>query len=302
MLRKQHAFKVIASMNPLKCKLNRSRIEGRLRIAITGLGHVGTTIADWLGDENDLTLFDIKNGSPYPSEKVSLCDVEFVCVGTPEASDGSCDLSQVETAVNQSSSPLIILKSTVPPGTTRRLSERSGRKIVHSPEFFGELPSSSAFWSNELDMPFTILGGEPEDVAEAKGKLEQLRGSDHIFFSCNSTESEVIKYMENCFLAMKVTFCNEFYSLTKLLELDWDSVRKGWLLDPRVGESHTVVNEDDPGFGGRCFPKDTRAIAAFARNIGHNLPLMQACIDTNERIRSEFSSHRLENIDVPSSN
>ncbi|MGA2876318.1 MAG: hypothetical protein ABSE82_12360, partial [Nitrososphaerales archaeon] len=251
--------------------------------------------ADWLQVEYDLTLFDVKSGSPYPSEEVSSCDIEFICVGTPEASDGSCDMSQVEAALDQSTSPLIILKSTVPPGTTRRFVERTHRKIVHSPELFGELKSSSAYWTNESDMPFTILGGEPEVVAEAKGKLEQLRGDSHVFFSCSSTESELIKYMENCYLAMKVSFCNEFYSLAKVLELDWESVREGWLLDPRVGESHTVVYADDPGFGGRCLPKDTRSITAFARDLGHNLPIMQACIETNDRIRKNFFSDRLDN-------
>lgn len=272
-----------------------------MRITITGLGHVGTTLAEWLQADNDVTLFDIKNGSPYPSEEVRSCDLEFICVGTPEASDGSCDTSQVEAAIDQSTSPLIILKSTVPPGTTQGLAERFHRKIVHSPEFFGELKSSSAYWSNESEMPFTILGGVPEAVAEARGKLQQLRAEDHIFYSCSSTEAELIKYMENCFLALKVSFCNEFYSLAALLKLDWESVRKGWLLDPRIGESHTVVHVNDPGFGGRCFPKDTKAITTFARNLGHDLPIMEASIEANDLIRKNFSLLRLEDSEVPHS-
>jgi UDP-glucose 6-dehydrogenase len=82
--------------------------------------------------------------------------------------------------------------------------------------------------------------------------------------------------MENSFFAVKTTFVNEFRNLCEVLEVDWQAVREGWLLDPRVERDHSDAFKKAPGFGGRCLPKDIAAIISHSRDIGGNMPLLEA--------------------------
>ncbi len=107
--------------------------------------------------------------------------------------------------------------------------------------------------------------------------------------------AELCKYMENAFLAMKVTFCNEFYEIATRLGVDYDELRELWLLDPRIGKSHTFVFPDKRGYGGRCLPKDMRAIEAVARDAGYDATLLREVTASNERFaaRSEADASGL---------
>jgi UDPglucose 6-dehydrogenase len=211
-------------------------------------------------------------------------DLEFICVGTPANPDGTCDLSQVEAAVAQSTAPLVVLKSTVPAGTTESLAAKFGSRLVFSPEFVGEGAMSSPFWNDRDGIPFTIVGGEQHDVAEVVALLSVLDQEQRNYFGCAAREAELIKYSVNCFLATKVAFFNEIHDLTVAVGADWDRVREGMLLDPRIGESHTVVTEER-GFGGRCFPKDTAALLHQAESLGVELDVLRAAVQANARMR-----------------
>lgn len=180
----------------------------------------------------------------------------------------------------------VLLRSTVPPGTTDALAEATGKTICFWPEYVGETPFSSAYWTDDSDMPFVVLGGHPTDRRAFLDDLMPLLGPTRRYFECSSVEAELIKYMENAFLATKVTFVNEFFELCRAFGADWDAVREGWLLDPRIGHSHTTVFPHDRGFGGRCFPKDLQAIIAAARQAGCDPELLGAVVETNSRLRT----------------
>lgn len=257
-----------------------------MKIGVTGLGHVGRAIVAGLQGRAEIVTYDVAVDEDYPAASMATVDVEFICVGTPSNPDGSCDLSQVDAAIAQSTSPLRILKSTVPPGTTDLLAERHGKPVVFSPEYFGEGETSSPFWNSRDGIGFTIVAGSDDEVAQVIGILEHLEDPGHEFFACRPAEAELIKYMENCLLAVKVVFANEFYNLAQAIGADWERTRAGWLLDPRMGASHTIVYPDDRGFGGRCLPKDTAAILTFAEGIGVNLELLRAAVASNARLRS----------------
>ena len=100
-----------------------------------------------------------------------------------------------------------------------------------------------------------------------------------------SKEIEMAKYMENCFLATKVIFCNEIYKICEKLGLDYNIVREAWVADPRIGTSHTFVYKDNPGFGGSCLPKDINAMISQAKNADVDTTLLDAVVLKNNILK-----------------
>lgn len=218
-----------------------------------------------------------------------IADLAVVCVPTNMLPDGSADISIVEDVVSNCDSPLILIKSTVPPGTTEYLSKKYNKNICFSPEYMGESTYYTPFWkypdpTNAASHTFVIIGGEKaSDIANYFMKVMSV---DTVYHLCSATEAELIKYAENTFFATKVTFCNEFYDICKAFGVDWKGVREGWLLDPRINKNHTLVFDDDRGFGGKCFPKDTNAIVKAAEVKGYTPNLLKAVLAVNEKIRN----------------
>ena len=232
------------------------------RVAVIGQGFVGRSVAQQYEGRCDLVTWDRQDEAPYPMAEVEACDLVIVCVDTPrDERDGSCDISNVVDAVGRVSSPLVLIKSTVAPGTTDQLCRDLDRPMCHSPEFFGEGRHSSTDWKGDRSLvDFTIVGGPATQRAEIVSILTTLHGPHHRFHLCTALDSELVKYMENSYLAMKVSFVNEWYEIVHQFGGDWAAVREGWLLDPRVGRSHSAVFGHDRGFGGRCLPKDLDAL------------------------------------------
>jgi UDPglucose 6-dehydrogenase len=180
----------------------------------------------------------------------------------------------------------VLLKSTVPPGTTEQLIAETGKSICFSPEYIRETHYRGDDWNRDIiSEPFTILGGAPEIRQWFIRVLTPFYGPSQLWFQCSAREAEVIKYMENSWLATKVTFVNEFYEICHAMGADWHTVREGWLLDPRVGRSHTAVFEDERGYGGKCLPKDVNAIIAAASALGLEVKLMESVNEANEKFR-----------------
>jgi len=258
---------------------------GAMKIGITGMGFVGKAVANHYVDRAELITFDMADGTPYPASEMQSVDIEFICVGTPSNPDGSCDLRQVEAAFAQSTASLVVLKSTVPAGTTDALAERFGIRLVFSPEFVGEGAMSSPFWNTRDGVEFTIVGGQQSDTAEVVKLLGSLEDKPHRYFECTTREAELIKYFVNSYLAAKVVIFNEFHDLAVTSGADWELVRAGMMLDPRIGESHTVVTAER-GFGGRCFPKDTASLLHQADSLGVELQVLLAAVEANARLRT----------------
>jgi UDPglucose 6-dehydrogenase len=185
-----------------------------MNVGIVGHGVVGSALKRWLAQtaEHQVVIYD-KFQLEYKSEstrlKINECDLVFLCVPTPIGSDGlSCDTSAVEECVAWITAPLCI-KSTVPPGTTDRLSKAKTQAIAFSPEYIGE--SFDHPWPDEGNTGFCIIGG-PECIYE---KIKQLYDSLSVkqtrFYRTTARAAELCKYMENCFLATKVAFVNQFF-------------------------------------------------------------------------------------------
>jgi UDPglucose 6-dehydrogenase len=250
-----------------------------------GNGVVGSAIARFFGahERYHLEIYD-KYSAQYSvaNQRLNNTDLVFVCVPTPPSSDGlSCDTTAVEESI-QWLHPPICIRSTIPPGTVDRLVSETGKQIAYSPEYLGEHPDHP--WKREGACGFMVVGGEPELCDLIISAYKNGPGAALEFHCTTARTAELCKYMENCFLATKVAFVNQFFDIATSLGVDFEELRKVWLADPRVGPSHSAVSAER-GFGGRCLPKDMRALIAVMRRRG-GAPLLEALLAYNDDLRS----------------
>jgi nucleotide sugar dehydrogenase len=201
-------------------------------------------------------------------------DFAFICVDTPYVDENNpCDISQIEDALEENKANIYIIKSTILPGTTYELIAKHNKRIVFSPEYYGGTQHC-----NNFDFNFTILGGTKRSCIAVQQLLQNVYDGRHIFRMVDSETAELAKYMENCWLATKVTFCNEFYQIAANEGINYEELRELFILDPRVNPSHTFVYRDHPYWDSHCLNKDVKAI----QNKSHN-KFLKAVIDCNER-------------------
>ena len=254
-------------------------VRRQSRVAIVGCGAVGASIMRIFPDA---VCYDEPRGLGTRDE-VNECEFAFVAVPTPMDGNGSCDTSIVEEVCGWIDGPVIVLRSTVTPGTTERLRLRTGKRIVFQPEYGpGETPDHH--FADLRRVSWVILGGRREDTVAVCDLYKEAFNADLVMHQTDSTTAELVKYMENCFLATKVTFCNEFYSIADAIGVDYNELRELWLLDPRVGRSHTFVYPAQRGFGGACLPKDVSALTYVARAAGSPAELMEAVQEINRQL------------------
>lgn len=218
----------------------------------------------------------------YKKPPKKLYDIAFIAVPTPNK-NFECDISFVEKAISETNSSIYIIKSTVPPGTTEKFSQMyCASNFIFSPEYYGNTQ-----FADPQDK-FVILGGKDElAIHRVRQLYEMTKGPNFKFHICNSTEAEIIKYMENCFLAMKVIFCNQFKDIADLYDVSYDNIRDGFILDKRVGESHTRVFDNYRGYDSKCFNKDIPAFLSAIKNKGFNKQfIMDAVENINDAYRS----------------
>jgi len=255
----------------------------RPEVGVVGGGVVGDAMVRLCGP--DTVVYD-----PYKPElagnkgAISKCDVVFICVPTPMADDGSCNTSIVEETVAWVEAPLLIIRSTVAPGTTDRLCREHGKHVVFQPEYLGE--TVKHMFGDMAEREFVVLGGTPEDVSKAADFYKHYYNSMVRMYFSDAITAEVCKYMENAFYAMKVTFVNEFYDIAQAHGVDFNQLRELWLADTRISRDHTFVYPDNRGFSGKCLPKDCNAIVYSARQRDYEPKFMAACLEINEELRA----------------
>ncbi|MEW6108841.1 MAG: UDP-glucose/GDP-mannose dehydrogenase family protein [Nitrospirota bacterium] len=243
---------------------------------------------------DDLVKKNIKNGRLRFSTKVhdavenSL--VIFIAVGTPPRGDGSADMRYVESvageiADNINGYKVIVTKSTVPVGTgarlrdiiSKRLREQVDFDIVSNPEFLREGSAIEDFMRPNR----VVIGARSQQaVAILKDLYRPLYLIETPFVVTNIETAELIKYASNSFLATKISFINEISNLCDKVGADVHMVAKGMGLDQRIGSKFL---HPGPGYGGSCFPKDTRALLTIASNHGVELGVVKSAVDANER-------------------
>jgi len=209
-------------------------------------------------------------------------EVVFLCVPTPQADDGSADLSFVFGAVEAlkpflASGSVLVNKSTVPVGTAREVGSRVGRSDVHvvsNPEFLRQGSAVSDF----LHPTRVVVGGADPGAIEVVVAL--YAGIKAPILRMKTESAEALKYAANAFLATKLTFINAMADICEAVGADIFDVAEGMGRDPRIGYDMLRAG---PGWGGSCFPKDTRALVDIAARGGYDFALLRGVIETNDR-------------------
>jgi len=218
--------------------------------------------------------------------------VVFLAVGTPPKADGAADLTYIEGAAREISEHLdsykvIATKSTVPVGTGRRLASLIREhlpkplefSVVSNPEFLREGAAISDFMRPDR----VVIGGDDQQaIAIMRDLYRPLYLIETPFVITSLEGAELIKYAANAFLATKISFVNEIANLCEKVGCDVHEVARAIGMDRRIGAKFL---HPGPGFGGSCFPKDTRALAAIGREFSSPMRIVDAVIEVNEQQR-----------------
>lgn len=279
-------------------------INPQPRTLIFGYGWVGRHIHQYFTKadiySSDLGFHDNQSQRFFPVEEVSAhragknWDLGIVCVPTPRTGSGKCNTSIVEEIIKnwKDHIKLFVIKSTVEIGTTARLRNLHEIQVVFSPEYIGETVQHPM---RKVDPEtFIILGGSKQDTSFAAQCWKTVLNANAVIRQVTAETAELCKYMENSYLATKVTFCNEFYDIAKVFEVDFDELREIWLLDPRITRSHTFVYENNRGFGGKCLPKDLDALICSLNELGHDAGLLSYLVKRNEYFKQDMGNSSKE--------
>lgn len=219
-------------------------------------------------------------------------DVIFIGVGTPEMPDGSANLSYIATVSRQIAETiekdcLVVVKSTVPVGTNDKVEQFIKDFLVHDVKV--EVASNPEFLAqgtavhDTLHAARIIIGTESKEAEELLKKIYEPFGLPIV--SVKRRSAEMIKYACNDFLALKISYMNDIANLCELVGADITDVAKGMSYDERIGSRFLNAGI---GFGGSCFPKDTKALKFLAREHGYQLKTVEACVDVNIRQKTRL--------------
>lgn len=267
------------------------------KVGVVGFGYVGKGIANLMSKAHFVIAYDPHLGMSTSREAINDCDVVFICVPTPSGPVGECDTRIVSEVLEWIKGPVICIKSTVAPGYTDHKAARLGKVICFSPEFMGEPTNFVPPWKypdprRAEQHDFVIVGGNGAD--EVLQLYYPILSTDSRFIGLSEAlPAELAKYMENTFFALKVGFCNEWAEICQAFGVPYHVVRELWLTDPRPGGDHTVVNPDNPGFGGKCLPKDLDAIIHACFNLQYWPHLLTATARSNT-MRRNAAARRIE--------
>ena len=287
------------------------------KIGIIGQGFVGTAIREKFKHYYQVHTYDkfetdkcvsYDGDDIISTEKnciesiVSKCEITFVCVPTPMFHNGKCDTTIVESVIKdldkecekQNKSIIAIVKSTIPPGTTKHLNKISSNvTVVFSPEFLTEANANQDFENQNR----IILGIDWMEAIEPVVKIfSEVFSKDVKIMAMPSKEAEMVKYVTNLFLATKVSYFNDIFRICNSLKIDYSSVLEASLLDPRIGDSHTMVPgpDGDFGYGGHCFPKDMQALLYISNEYKLAIPTILGAHTTNQIVRQNRDWEKME--------
>ena len=213
-------------------------------------------------------------------------DVVFIGVGTPEREDGSANLDYVFNVCNQisenaSKDCLVVVKSTVPIGTNDKIEEFLNENKVNNINI--EVASNPEFLAQGTAVIDTLKAKRIVIGVESKKSEETLKSIYEVFnipiIVTNRRSAEMIKYASNDFLALKISFVNEIANICEIVGADIEDVAKGMSYDPRIGDKFLRAGL---GYGGSCFPKDTKALHWLANDNGYEIKTIKATIEVNE--------------------
>ena len=261
-------------------------------IGIIGQGFVGNAVYQKFKKHYKVLTYDKykTNHNSTLEDLVYNSHYIFICLPTPMNTDGSCNTDIIEDVLDEVNEitkereKVVIIKSTIVPKTTIRLNKKyEFLNVVFNPEFLTERNAVEDY-NNQSRI---ILGGERPYTTELKQIFSKVFPKAHII-KTDSTHAEMIKYLTNTFLSVKVSFANEIYELCDKLGIDYDKVVEYATLDERLGHSHWSVPgpDGDYGFGGHCFPKDLAALIRLSFELHTTNNVLCSTQTTNDEVRN----------------
>ena len=252
------------------------------KIGIMGVGIVGGSLRDYFKKEGIIPLLYDEGKNLGSLEEVNQADVIFVCVPTPFDKEKGFDLSFVERACqNIKGGKIIVVKSTVLPGTTEKLQKKYPQhKFLFNPEFLTEATAQQD--TNYPDRQILGYTNQSRDMAE---NVLQILPSAPFRKIIPAAEAEMVKYFSNTWFSTKVVFANQMYELCKKLGIDYEIIRECASADKMIGPSHlNVLHKGYFGYGGKCLTKDIRALIQLANEQGVDFKLHKTVEEINNQL------------------
>lgn len=274
-------------------------------IGIIGQGFVGSAVREGMQNYFKVFAFD-KDPNKFSNATsifnvVETTELTFLCVPTPMRKSGQCDLNILNAALYEISKStealnkknyIVVIKSTIPPGTTDHLSSiYTNLELVFNPEFLTEANAVDDYKNQNR----IVIGGDRPGTTKVKQVFSKAFPKVPII-KTSATIAEMIKYVTNTFLALKVSYANEMYQICQGLNIDYDKVIEYARYDDRLGNSHWSVPgpDGDFGFSGSCFPKDIQALIYQAKLLGVDPEVLEAAWSKNLKVRASKDWEQLK--------
>lgn len=250
-----------------------------MKVTVIGAGWVGKAMMSLFPDAY---MYSHGIGNKEEANKGDVC---FICVPTPCLKEWELDTSIVEEVVAWCECPLLIIRSTVNPGTCKMLQDKYHKHIVMQPEYLGETVNHPM--TDQKTRPFLIIGGSPEDRRKAIELYQTVYNANITIRQTTAEEAEIIKLTENRAIAFKVAQCQELYDVCEKAGIDYYTIRDAvYGDDPRFNLWWTMVYPDNRGFQSKCIPKDVYAWRAWAESVGYNADITTAILERNKKWRN----------------
>ncbi len=263
-----------------------------INLGIIGYGFVGQAVANGFqtasGGKDTIRYYDKYKETLSLEEVVNKSEFIFICLPTPMKDDESgIDLSIIYevmgevTKLTDNTDKIIVIKSTVTPGTTEDLEKKYPKThFAFNPEFLTE----ANYLEDFLKADRTVIGANNDLVSRSLTVIYQQRFPKTKIFQTDPTTAELVKYFANTFLSLKVTFANFFYDYCQKIGVKYEEVKKMGAYDNRIVDKHLEVTTQR-GFGGKCFPKDLIAIMGEFKKAGVDTSLLETMWEYNKKIR-----------------
>ena len=264
--------------------------EKKYKIGIYGVGMVGGAFKRYFENKPNYEVHFYDKKGLGSMDDINLASFIYICLPTPYVEGRGCDVSIIEDAIKElTGEKIIIIKSTVEPGTTQRLQDKYPQhKFLFSPEFLTEVTAD-----NDMAYPDRqIVGYTAQSYTIAKDVLQQLPLAPYERI-VKSEEAEMIKYFGNNWFAVKVVFANQMYDLCIKMGIDYEAVKDGAAADKRIGRTHLdIMHKLGRGAGGKCLRKDLGAIVEYARKNEIPLPLLEKAQEINNYLLTDFGRNK----------
>lgn len=255
----------------------------KYRIGIVGSkGMVGGAVKRYFNNKPNYQLFLYDKNNEGSIDEINNADFVYICVPTPSDNSGGCDCSIVDEVIAQFiGNKVVVIKSTILPGTTDKFQEKYlQHKILFNPEFLTEITA-------DQDMAFPdrqIVGFTEKSYDVAMDVIQQLPLAPFTRI-VPAKEAEMVKYFNNSWFATKVIFANQIYDVCQKAGIDYNTVRDLASADKRIGRTHLEVwHKGYRGYGGKCLPKDTKALIQFADSLGVSMDLLKTVEEINKTL------------------